>query len=218
MNVQKGLDDYFELLSQRPDEFKDVPYLHIELDRGTIEEYMEKTGKQIGVVYQNEYNIVVVDLICGLDGAHYPYQRVLQTARGEAVVCVPLYNEKFVLLRQYRHSLRDEQYAFPRGYGENGLTAEENAAKELEEEIGATLDHAERLGVVVADSGISGNRVQTILCYVKDVQTKKGYEGIDEVVMLSADELEEWIQSGKINDGFTLSAYALYCVRKIRTE
>lgn len=213
MNVQKGLDDYFNLVSQRPEEFKDVPYLHIELNRETIEEYMKKTGKQIGIVYQNEYNIMVVDLICGPDSSHYTYQRMMQAALGEAVVCVPIYNEKFVLLRQYRHSLRDVQYAFPRGYGENGLTAEENAAKELEEEIGAALDRAERLGVVVADSGISGNRVQTILCHVKNIQTKKGYEGIDEVVMLSADEMEDWMRSGKINDGFTLSAYALFCAK-----
>lgn len=213
MNIKKGLDDYFELVEQRPEEFKDIPYLHIELNRKKIEEYVEKTGTQIGVVFQNNYNIMTVDLICGEDGFCYPYQRILQAAQGKAVVCVPVYREKFILLRQYRHALRDVQYAFPRGYGEDGLTVRENAAKELEEEIGAVIDTAELLGEVVADSGLSGNRVQTLLCHVKQVETKKGYEGIDEIVMLTKDELECWIKNGRINDGFTLSAYALYCMK-----
>lgn len=211
--MEKGLNAYFKLVEQRPEEFKDIPYLHIELNRKKIEEYIEKTGTQIGVVFQNNYNIMIVDLICREDGLCYPHQRILQSAQKEAVVCIPVYREKFILLRQYRHALRDVQYAFPRGFGEDGLTVIENAEKELQEEIGAVLDTAEQIGEVVADSGLSGNRVQTLLCYVKQLQVKKGYEGIDEIVMLTKNELEYWIKSGRINDGFTLAAYAMYCAK-----
>ena len=48
-------------------------------------------------------------------------------------------------------------------------------------------------------------------CEVTEPQSKKGYEEIDAMLTVSRPELESMIRNGEINDGFTLSAYALYC-------
>ena len=49
-------------------------------------------------------------------------------------VCVPVFEGRFVLLRQYRHAIREFQYGFPRGFGEAGVSVEENVREEIQEE------------------------------------------------------------------------------------
>ena len=68
----------------------------------------------------------------------------------------------------------------------------------------------EHLGIVVADSGLCGNVVDVFFCTVDHVEEKQGYEGIQSVIMLNQEEMDQWIRDGKITDGFTLSAYSLY--------
>ena len=57
------------------------------------------------------------------------------------------------------------------------------------------------------------NKVAVFACQVEGVQRRYAYEGIEDVVFLSAEELRKWIAEGKITDGFTLSAYSLYCAK-----
>lgn len=83
----------------------------------------------------------------------------------------------------------------------------------MHEEIGATVIKCEYLGEVVADSGLLANKVAVFACQVEGVQRRYAYEGIEDVVFLSAEELRKWIAEGKITDGFTLSAYSLYCAK-----
>ena len=49
------------------------------------------------------------------------------------------------------------QYSFPRGFSEDNSTSSENAARELKEEIGATIvNEPILLGNVISDSGLTG--------------------------------------------------------------
>lgn len=107
-------------------------------ERERIKEYEFQTGQKIGVVYKSKYHTMVVDAIEGKvkkDGKEhtfiYPYERLLPTVDKGAVVILTKCNDKFVLLKQFRHSLREFQYACPRGFGEEEIIVDEKTKKEV---------------------------------------------------------------------------------------
>ena len=209
MKATNAINEYFELMKKRPEAFLPSKEIEIVTDREVLESYVKETGKELGVVYKSPYNTLVVDLVKAGD-RHFRYERIIPSALGRGTVCVSVYNGKFVLIRQYRHPIRAYQLGFVRGFGEDGLCAVENAKKELSEELGATVKAAKALGEVAADSGLSFGIADVVLCELSSYETQKGHEGIVSSVELSFDELKEKISSGEINDGFTLSAVALY--------
>lgn len=206
---------YKKLMLERPEEFRpsEKGLLQIVTDSETIKRYEQETGRKIGVVYESPYHLMVVDLIYGGDDKYYTYERILEQHPGAAVVLPITPKGDIVLLKQFRHSIRDEQYGLPRGFGTAKMTAEENARKEAGEEIGADDAKPILLGEVIANSGLSGVRVKVFLFKVHDYRTIYGNEGIVEAAAYSKTTIDQMIKSGKINDGFTLSAYTLYCAK-----
>ena len=213
MIVTDCLNEYFNLMEQKPHLFSRSEVYPIVTDREEIEGYERKSGKRIGVLYKSPYNTLVVDLIDGENG-YFTYERIIPTAGERGVVCVPVINGRFLLLNQYRYSIRQLQICFPRGFGEDGIPSCENAKKEMGEETGAVVSECVRLGSLTADSGLIGAECDVYLCIIESFDESRHEEGIKEMLLLSQDELEEKISSGAINDGFTLGAYMLYKARK----
>lgn len=207
MKSNNSWQRYLELREKNPEIFTDLEHMEIILDERTVIEYEKYHDVKIGVMYESEYSYLLVDLLKTPNGL-VAYERMVPK-NSNAVVIVPMYKDKFLILKQARHALRQCQYSFPRGYGEAGISAQDNACKELYEEIGVKPISLRRLGHVVADSGISGSKVEIFLANIDEYKFKKSYEGIEEVVVLTRDELREWIIAGKINDGFSLSAITL---------
>lgn len=201
--------NYCELMKRRPYAFRNIGNIDIITDINQVESFVEETGKKIGVLYKSEYNLWVVDLVKGRDGICFAYERLLPAVETGAVITIPRYEGKYILLRQYRHALRDYQYAFPRGFGENGIASEKNVGKELAEELGVTVKNSRFLGRIIADSGLSGNQVDVFVCDISKPQLNQGYEGIENVYTIDKFELKQWIIGGKITDGFSLAAWAL---------
>lgn len=114
-------------------------------------------------------------------------------------------NKKLVLLKQYRHAIRQSQYCFPRGFGEVGLSAQQNAEKELKEELHAHITKTQYLGNIIADSGILSTQTAVFVCEVEDIQKEYGYEGIEDIVFLTPKELETWISNKNHRQLYTLS-------------
>lgn len=206
--------EYLELMRQRPAAFLQSEHLEIITEEAMVERYVKETQKPVGVLYKSDYNMLVVDLVKNENQQLFTYERLLPKVQSGAVAVIAVWNKSFVLLKQYRHALRAEQYAFPRGFGEEGISAEENVKKEICEELGAQVREMTCLGTVYADSGLTGNPVKVYMCEVHSVKEKLGYEGITEVTLLSEGELEQWIAEGRITDGFTLAAYSLYRCRR----
>lgn len=201
---------YQELIKERPESFANNEQLTILTDEHSVEAFEQQSGQTIGVVYESPFNLMVVDLVEDPSGKRFAHERLLPVVNKGAVVAVPIYDGKLVLLNQYRHALRRNQYAFPRGFAEAGISSADNAIKELGEELGAEVKSYRQLGTVVADSGINGNEVSVFLCELKNVELKYQYEGIESLIMLTEDELADWIANGRIDDGFTLAAFCLY--------
>jgi ADP-ribose pyrophosphatase len=200
---------YQSLMRDRPEAFSDTGSLHIVTDPEIVRTFQQKSGRTIGVVYSSPYHLMVVDLVYIQQGEYFAYERILPTDPKGAVVVIPQYRGDFLLLKQYRHALRDYQYAFPRGFGEKGIAAEDNVRKEMEEELSAQVTDVAFLGICVADSGLCGDKVSIFSCVVDHFSVNQGHEGISDITVLSDDEMKQWIKSGKLNDGFTLSAYSL---------
>ena len=183
--------------------------MHIITDYDELLSYSREHNKKLGIIYQSEYHIFIVDLVENIRGERFPYERIIKTRQGNSVVIIPVSGERFVLLKQFRHALGTYQYSFPRGFGEPCISIEENARKEIMEELNAKVSSIKIIGKVVADSGICGEEVNIVQCSVSDIQIDGVYEGIRCYELLSAEEMERYIQSDKINDGFTLSAWTL---------
>lgn len=64
----KCLADYFDLMQERPDAFIQSPVLPIVTDKQRMITFMERTQKQLGVVYKSPFHLMVVDLIAGVNG------------------------------------------------------------------------------------------------------------------------------------------------------
>ncbi len=209
MTVTDRIEQYLSLAKERPALFTPSDIYPIVTDPTVIRDFEQRSGKQVGVIYRSPFNTLVVDLIAGENG-YFTYERVIPTASGRGVVCVPVVDGKLLMLQQYRHAIRRSQLCFPRGYGENGISSQDNAKKELAEETGAVARECVYLGSVVADSGLIGAECDVYLCTLDTFREDSHEEGITKILLLDEAELESRIQSREIDDGFTLSAYMLY--------
>jgi hypothetical protein len=168
----------------------------------------EKLGRQFGIVYKSPYNMLVVDPVESSQSC-YPYERVIPRA-GNGVVIVPRHGEKYVLLRQGRHAIRQGQLGFPRGYSEVGADGEADVSRELSEELNAVAhDGAKLVGHVFPDSGLTSSKVGVYLVDIDGYNVNIGHEGIRGAEELTPEELRTKIGTGEIEDGFTISAFAL---------
>lgn len=202
-------DRYIELKEERPELFKNEGVINIVLDEAIVENYQIENDIKIGVVYDSPYNMMVVDLVYNEEGVYYSYERVIPKEQKGAVVILPRYKGEYILLKQYRHSIRDYQYAFPRGYAERGISAEENVQKEMYEELGAEISNVRYMGEVIADSGLSANKVSIYECEVKEYREIEKNEGIVEFVEVSFEEIIKMMEDNRLDDGYTLSAIAM---------
>lgn len=164
----------------------------------------------IGIVFTDPYFFIVRDLVQFPDGGLNGYCRVLSDAYltgGNGIVVLPKYKEKIMLLRQYRHPTRQWHYEVPRGYGEKDLPAIENAKKEIEEETGSKVTDIVDLGEFHSNTGFEGNAVTLFFAELASFGAPNQNEGIESFVWLFPSELEEWIATGRITDGFTIGTY-----------
>ena len=211
MNEQeKAWARYLRLMQERPELFRQSAMLRIVTDRDTVLGAAEQAGRIAGAVYESRYSLMVVDLVEDAQGRRFFYERLVPVQTG-GIVSVPVFEGKFVLLEQYRHALREVQLAFPRGFGEPGITPEQNLRKELSEELGADVLTARFLGRIAPDSGMSSTVADVYACTVTEPAVHFGNEGIRRCLLLDEAALREKIRTHAVTDGFTLAAFALYC-------
>lgn len=176
---------------------------------------LRKQGKpvswiEIGVLVDDPWFYVIRDLVEFPDGKVGGYIRLINRKNlegGFGVVLLVVQGGKSLLLKHFRHNDRRWYWEFPRGFGEPGLSAEENAHEELMEEIGVTDALLTELGV--EREGKGGDVFFYVELPVGEKVTLNRDEGISEMRWLSFQELEEWIVAGKVYDRFTLKAYLL---------
>ena len=209
------------LYRQLQDRFPDLFRQHAGLKLITDEKEMEAFSgeKPLGVVFDNSpFYYVVSDLVENEKGVRFAYARVIGANAdiGSGNIIIPVMKQDgqkfFGLLKIYRHSFRGYSLEFPRGFQDTGLSALENARKELREELGSRAERMQPLGFIRGDTGMAGGRIQVYLAEIRAYQITPGYEGIDGVIWVTGEELCSLLQEDKISCALTAAAYAKYLV------
>lgn len=181
-----------------------------ELQRKSLPEYWA----DIGVIVDDPYFLVVRDLVAFPNSRMGGYIRVINRASlegGPAVAILPVYKGKIIVLRNFRHATRNWELEIPRGFGEKGISAEDNARKELLEETGLNADKLIQLGTLHTDTALRTSPVFLFYAEVKELSESMldTEEVISGKIFLNQTEFEDMIKQRKITDAFTISAYSM---------
>lgn len=164
----------------------------------------------IGIILNDPYILILRDLVEIPGKGKNSYFRILNQADlrgGQGVVILPVMKNKYLLLRQYRHPTRTWSYEIPRGFGEPGIPAEEQAKNEVFEETQGVITKLIDLGIYHSNSGLEGNKVRLFYATLSSIGQAAQSEGIEEYHWVSLSKLEEMIATCEITDGFTIAAY-----------
>lgn len=120
---------------------------------------------------------------------------------GAAVILPVLENGDLILVRQYRHPLRQNFLEFPAGKRDPGENFLETAHRELEEEVGYKADRMKFLTTIYPVIGYANERMDLFLA----TQLRKGTQKLDhgeavEVVKMSLSKLMKEVWAGRVPD------------------
>lgn len=218
--------EYLKLMKKRPDLFRnldepgEIRVIHdperILAEQNRIQAELRAKNLpehyiEIGILAEDQWFWVLRDMVEFPGGKMGGYIRFINRASNEMggfnVVMMCVRGDQVLMIRRFRHDDRDWNWEFPRGFGEANLSAEENAVKELEEEIGVKPSRLTLLTLVKEEKG------GTAVFYAEiapDQEIKVGaQEGIGTYLWISLSELDEMVRQGKLHDWFSLWAYAL---------
>ena len=122
------------------------------------------------------------------------------------VVVIPMLEDKIVLLDVFRQGTMRHEIELPRGCSEPSSSPEENAIREIQEEIGSKVLSITSLGTCVADTAWGTGDVYFFIAKIDSVRQLQKEENIENYKLYSFDEVMDLISHEKILDGFTLSA------------
>jgi len=221
-----SLNKYFSLMEERPDLFQnrgEMGEIQIITDKKRIVAEQKKIRAQlrkegnpprwidIGVLAEDQWFYILRDMVEFPDGRVGGYNRWIgrksEEGGGFNVVLICMQNDRVLMIRKYRHEERNWVWEFPRGYGEPGLSAEENAMAELREEIG--ISNAKLTLLTKVKLGKGGTAVFLVRIPEKQTITLQIGEGIAKYRWIKMSKLGEIIKKGQLSDWFSLWAYAL---------
>jgi 8-oxo-dGTP pyrophosphatase MutT (NUDIX family) len=131
---------------------------------------------------------------------------------GDWVNVVPLTDDgQIVLIRQYRHGVREVSLEIPGGIIDPGETAEQAAVRELGEETGYVPRRVRLLGRVRSNPAIHNNHTHMFLaegCHAAAAPQPEPLEQI-EIVLKPVAEVAELVRRGEINHALVICALAL---------
>lgn len=161
-----------------------------------------------GVVYEDPYTIGLRDAVRRPDGSLGTYARTMPASGAAGAAVLPLFDGRVVLLRHFRHATRAWHLEIPRGFGEPGVSAANQARRELREEIGGEVSTLADLGVFHSNTGAAADSVCLFLAELSAIGEPQVSEGISSIQMCPPGQVAEEILSGGINDSFTIGAFA----------
>ena len=162
----------------------------------------------VGIVYRDQYRMILRDAVRFPNGLLGTYVRIVRNGV-PGVIVFPIYQGQILLIRHFRHSTRTWHIEVPRGYGEEGSSGEENARRELKEEIGATISRLVSLGQAYPDTGAFSEYNTFFYAEVETYGAIEADEAIVELLPTPIPEFERMIRENEIEDGFTITAYGL---------
>ena len=162
------------------------------------------------VVYQNKWMTVREDKVLRSDGSTGIYGVVEKT---DFVVIVAVQEGLIYIVEQYRYPVEGRYWELPQGAGDRWKDSNptETARRELREETGMIAHKMVHVGHQLLASGYSTQGFHVYLASNLEKTTKRlDHEEQDLVsAAVSLEHFESMIQSGKIKDATSVSAYSL---------
>ncbi len=163
---------------------------------------------QVGIVYQDQYGMILRDAVRFPGGALGTYIRFIGNVdSGPSAIVLPLYHGQVLLVRRFRHATRTWHLEIPIGIGVKGLSGEENARRELVEELGATISRLVPFGTMEEGPGLTESPAELFFAQVESYGEINTHEGITEVLQVAVPEFERMMRDSEITDSFTIIAY-----------
>lgn len=217
------MNDYLELMLSEPELFLNSPEkISVAIETSpqkiaAVEQSMREKllarglpahYAEVGIMYRDQYLMIVRDAVSFPDGSRGTYVRILQKNRHANAVILPKCGDNFVLVRHFRHATRSFSLEIPRGFGEPGISAEQNAEKEIREEIEGAIASIADMGVIHPDAGMTNNFARLFFAELVSCGKTEKREGISQICLLDAESLKAAVRKGDITDAYTVSAVA----------
>jgi len=178
-----------------------------------VEDKLEQDG--FGIVYEDKFIKVVRDPVLFPNNIEGGYVRILNQSEDKdtgGCVIVPIFNDHIVFVRLFRHATRTWEIELPRGFQESGISEKENMQKEVQEELGVSVDSFKRVGIINPNTGLLASSVAVYLVELEKMPVLEA--SLDDVevqsrVIVPIKELEEFIMGTPINCSISLSAIYL---------
>ncbi len=166
------------------------------------------------IVYENKWMTLREDEIEREDGSRGIYAVI---DKPDFAVVIPMENDGFHLVEQYRYPTGQRSWEFPSGAFPAGVTGtrEELAAAELAEETGFTATTFTHLGYLHSAKSLTSEGYDVFLA--TGLTPGEARREVEEQDMrqewFPRGEVERMIRSGVITDDSTLAAYLLLTMR-----
>ena len=176
---------------------------------GVLVSETKKTRNEDRIIYAGKRISLSVQQIRDQSGKTRTHESVLF---GEGVAIVPVIESKILLIRQYRPSIGQSIVEIPAGKVEPGEDLRVAAARELEEETGLSGGTLSLLASIWTTPGFCNERIHLYLSEGGVLENSHPDDGeeIEEVLLLTPDEVWKRIQDGSLNDAKTVAGILLY--------
>lgn len=163
---------------------------------------------KIGIVYEDQYGMVLRDAVRFPGGALGTYIRFIGSVDGgPGAIVLPLYQGRVLLVRRFHHATRTWHLEIPIGLGWKGVSGEENAHRILAKEIGATVSRLLAIGKLKEGPGLTESPAELFYADVDSYREGNSAEGITESLQVVVPEFERMMRDSEITDSFTIIAY-----------
>ena len=221
----KRIDDYLEFAKNHPEHFaNNSESVRIIFDPQKIYEAEQRsraqtkamglpaTGSQVGVITQDPWVTVIRDAVEFSDGDIRLHTRAMNRIN-DGVAVLPVYENQIILIRHFRHALRQSILEIPRGAIDESATLEETARNELIEEIEGVAGELIPLGFVYGSTNLFANGSYLYFTELQSLGSPQLDEGVQAIERFSIKEFELLLQKGEIEEAFTISAF---CQTRLR--
>jgi ADP-ribose pyrophosphatase len=218
-DVRDPVEGYFALMARRPELFRNAPAGGVDILTSADDiagaqaeakalrtaRGMKSNDTRIGILAEDPYMLILRDAVRFPNGTRGLYNRIVET---NPVAILPVMKGHPVLIRVYRHGLRDWSWEFPRGGCDGGVTPEQGALREVAEEVGGAALSILPLGTFTPGGSSLSIRAHLFFAEVESLGEPDVLEGITDVVAMPVARLEEMVRNDVIIDGFSLALFA----------
>jgi 8-oxo-dGTP pyrophosphatase MutT (NUDIX family) len=139
--------------------------------------------------------------------------------KDEAAIIIPIEEDRVWLVEQFRYTIQQRAVELPQGGWEMAVDDPEELARgELKEETGLLADKMTCLGANWIASGFTRQKQHVFLATGLTQADKEPDETEHDIVVhtVPVSEFEQMMLDGRVRDGCTLAAWALYLMWKAR--